>query len=98
MREAGGAILIRIPSALRPYSDGADALCVSAASVAEALSALEHRYPRLRGLIRDEQGRVRRHVNIFRGEDEIRALDGLTTLLPPGATLTILPAISGGSP
>lgn len=89
-------VQIKIPSALRRYSDGMSEARVAAPSVGDALSQLVRVYPQLRGMICDELGQVRRHINIFRDSDEIRSLQGLATPLAPGATVTILPAVSGG--
>lgn len=65
-------------------------------TVREALGALCQRYPRLCERIRDDQGEVRRHVNIFVGDEMIRFLDGLDSVVRDGAELTIFHAISGG--
>ncbi|MGI8554105.1 MAG: MoaD/ThiS family protein [Dehalococcoidia bacterium] len=95
-QDIASAISIRLPSALRRYSDGSGQICLTAATVEEALDQLLQLHPGLAGMICDERGQLRRHVNIFRGHDEIRTLQGLATLLLPGMTLTVLPAVSGG--
>ena len=97
MNEVGAATVeIRIPSALRRYSDGAARTTVTAATVLEALQALVRTYPELRGMILDEQNVLRRHVNVFCETAEVRSLSGLATPLQSGQTLMILPAVSGG--
>lgn len=93
---ADAEVQIKIPIALRRYSDGVAEARVAAPSVGDALNQLVRIYPQLRGMICDELGQVRRHINIFRDSDEIRYLQGLATPLAPGTTLTILPAVSGG--
>jgi molybdopterin synthase sulfur carrier subunit len=70
----------------------------SPATVSEALIALWKEYPGLRDRIVDEQGAVRQHINIFVGDEAIRFADGLSTQVPPGTEVLIVPAVSGGSP
>jgi molybdopterin synthase sulfur carrier subunit len=66
------------------------------ATVADALDAVGEVHPSLERRIRDERGVLRTHVNLFVGDEDVRALDGLATALDPGAELSILAAISGG--
>lgn len=73
-----------------------DLLLDDGATVADALSALAEAHPGLGRRVRDEQGQIRRHVNVFIGADDIRSLVGQQTTLIDGAELSILPAISGG--
>ena len=68
----------------------------SPATVRDALDALWCLHPGLRDRIVDEQGAVRQHVNIFVGDDAIRFADGLATVVPSGAEILIVPAVSGG--
>lgn len=92
------AISILLPGALAPYARGRGTLVVEerCATVADALAALAARWPAVTDRVLTEQGEVRRHVNVFVGEESIRFLDGLATPLPDGATITIVPAVSGG--
>lgn len=66
------------------------------ATVGDALDALARRFPAAARRVQDEQGAVRRHVNVFVGADNIRDRDGAATPLADGVEVTILPAISGG--
>jgi molybdopterin converting factor small subunit len=91
-------ILVNLPGPLLPYSSGQGlvVLEVEGATVGDALSSLWTAHPRLRDRVLDEQGRVRRHVNVFVDRESIRFTGGLGTPLAPEATLSIVPAVSGG--
>jgi sulfur-carrier protein len=86
-------IAVRLPTVLRPFAGGVERVQVDATTVAEAFAALD---PPLRRRLTDEQGAVRRHVNIYLGDDNIRDLDGLKTPLNDGDELLILPSVAGG--
>ncbi|TCO44408.1 molybdopterin converting factor small subunit [Kribbella antiqua] len=87
------AIGVKLPTVLRPLAGGAERVEVEGATVGEAFAALD---PPLRRRLTDEQGAVRRHVNIYLGNDNIRDLDGLSTPLTDGDELLILPSVAGG--
>lgn len=89
-------ITVRVPPALRAYSNGAAEVSLSATSVRAALAELERSHPALYGSVCDETGAVRRHVNLFVNTSHIRDREGLDTALGPGDVVTILPAVSGG--
>jgi molybdopterin synthase sulfur carrier subunit len=90
---------VRLPAALRPFADGQAAVEIEVepgADVGALLDRLAESHPALERRLRDEQGRLRPHVNLFLGGDNIRDLDHLATPLPDGAEVAVLPAISGG--
>ena len=91
-------IRVQVPGPLVAYADGQGevTLEVPGSTVEDALAALFSLHPRVRDRVLDEQGRVRRHVNLFVDRASIRDTGGLATPLRPGATLTVLPAVSGG--
>jgi molybdopterin synthase sulfur carrier subunit len=91
-------VVVRLPGPLLPLSDGNSVVVLelAGATAGDALGALFARHPRLRDRIVDEQGRVRRHVNVFVDEESIRHTGGLDTPLPEGATVSVIPAVSGG--
>jgi len=89
-------VTIFVPGPLRAYCDGARQLASSAASVRDALHALENNHPALYRNVCDETGAVRRHINIFVNTSHMRDREGLDTVLVPGDELIILPAVSGG--
>ena len=66
------------------------------ATVAEALTAVAAQWPAVTDRVLTERGELRRHVNVFVGEESIRFLNGLDTGVADGATITIVPAVSGG--
>ena len=89
-------IMIHVPAVLRQYCEGALELSLSASSLCDALEQIERRHPALYRCICDETGAVRRHVNLFVNDDDMRTLDGLDTALEPGDVVMVLPAVSGG--
>jgi molybdopterin synthase sulfur carrier subunit len=92
------AISVVLPHALYPYAQGSGTLTVTepVATVADALAAVQARWPALTDRVLTEQGELRRHVNVFVGEESIRFMDGLSTRVADGTTITIVPAVSGG--
>ena len=92
------AISVVLPQALHPYSRGAGTLTLDqpCATVADALAAIAERWPALTDRVLTEQGELRRHVNVFVGDESIKFIDGLRTRVSDGTTITIVPAVSGG--
>jgi molybdopterin converting factor small subunit len=90
------SVKVHVPAVLRERSGGATELVLSAASVRAALEQLQQSHAALYGSICDETGAVRRHINLFVNESNVRHREGLDTALVPGDVLTILPAVSGG--
>ena len=91
-------VTIRIPTYLASFAEGRNLLAIEGkpATVSEALTMLWKDYPGLQDRIVDEQGAVRQHINIFVGDEAIRFADGLSTKVPAGAEVLIVPAVSGG--
>jgi len=89
------SVTVRIPPPLRPLTGGADEISVEGATVKDALDALDVKHPGLKERICDDRG-VRRSVNLFVGDEDIRFLDGLGTSLDAGAVISVVPAIAGG--
>lgn len=75
---------------------GARKLAIDGATIGDVLDGLPAKLPGLRERIRDEQGRIRDHLNVFRNEEEIRRLDGDKTTLRDGDIVHLIPAMSGG--
>jgi molybdopterin synthase sulfur carrier subunit len=92
------AVSVVLPRALTPYTSGLGTvqLDASCATVREALGKVAERWPALVDRVLTEQGELRRHVNIFVGDESIAFLDGLGTTVDEGTTITIVPAVSGG--
>lgn len=91
-------ISVALPHALTPYASGSSTLSVDdkCSTVADALAAVAAQWPAVTDRILTEQGALRRHVNVFVGDESIRFMDGLATAVPHGATITVVPAVSGG--
>ena len=91
-------VTFRIPTYLVSFTGGQSALTLDGApiNVADALKSLWKLHPGLCDRILDEQGEVRQHINIFVGDEAIRFAEGLSTRVPDGAEILIVPAVSGG--
>lgn len=88
-------VTVRIPTPLRTLTGGADEVNATGATVREIIAELEGRYAGIKDRLLDEKG-VRRFVNIYVGDEDIRFLDGLDTTLKGGDQISIVPAIAGG--
>lgn len=89
------SVTVRIPTPLRSLTKGQEAVSVSGATVSEVIESLESAHPGMKERLVDDKG-VRRFVNIYVGDEDIRFLDGLKTPLKDGEELSIVPAIAGG--
>lgn len=87
---------IRIPATMRALTEGRSEVEVPAESVAEALTALERLHPGVRAQLFDAKGALRRYVNVFVNEEDIRFLEGLDTRLAKTDRVTLVPAMAGG--
>ncbi|GGJ17994.1 MoaD/ThiS family protein [Streptomyces brasiliensis] len=90
------AIEVRIPTILRQYTDGQKAVEGSGDTLAELFTDLETRHTGIQARIVDE-GKLRRFVNVYLNDEDVRFLDNINTKLSDGDTVTILPAVAGGS-
>ncbi len=90
------SITVQVPGVLRDRCNVAAEIPVIASGVRELLEQLERHYPELHRSVCDETGAVRRHINLFVNTSNTRDLEGVDTVLAPGDTVTILPAVSGG--
>jgi MoaD family protein len=90
------AIEIRIPTILRTYTGGEKAVTGDGATLADVLVDLDARHPGLRDRIVDEKG-LRRFVNVYVNDEDVRFMGGLETGLKDGDTVTVLPAVAGGA-
>lgn len=88
--------IIKIPSQLRTQTEGADKISVPGSTVKEAVENLVEKHPALKDRIYDDAGQVRRYVNIYLGDEDIRFLDNLDTNLEDSSELSLVPAIAGG--
>ena len=87
---------IRIPTPLRKLTNNEEVVEVSAATIGDAINELQTRYPGIKERLIDESGTVRRFVNVYVNEEDIRFLDNQQTKLKDGDEVSIIPAIAGG--
>jgi sulfur-carrier protein len=90
------SIKVRIPTQLRTLTAGAGEVTVEGTTVGEALKSLDAAYAGFAERIFDDQGALRRFVNVFLADEDVRFLEGLATPVADGQTLSIVPAVAGG--
>ena len=90
------AVTVRIPTQLRELTGGAAEVSAEGATVADVLKDLEAKHAGFSERLFDEQGELRRFVNVFVDDEDIRFLDGVDTEVKDGATVSIVPAVAGG--
>ncbi|MFF1559276.1 MoaD/ThiS family protein [Streptomyces sp. NPDC058279] len=90
------AIEVRIPTILRTYTDGEKAVTGEGSTLADLFADLETRHKGIEERIVDG-GQLRRFVNVYLNDEDVRFLDGISTALKDGDNVTILPAVAGGS-
>jgi molybdopterin converting factor small subunit len=87
---------LRIPTQLRTLTGGAGEVTVDGSTVGEALKALDAAHPGFGERLFDEDGKLRRFVNVFVADEDIRFLDGVDTPVDDKTTVSIIPAVAGG--
>lgn len=90
------SVSVRIPTILRSYTNGESEVHADGGTVAEVLESLDTSYPGIKGRILDDEGSIRRFVNVYVGNDDVRFLDALDTSTPDGAQVSVIPAVAGG--
>jgi molybdopterin converting factor small subunit len=91
------AVTLRVPTILRTLTGGESELSVEgAATLAELIDKVDADHPGIRGRVLDDDGKIRRFVNVYVGEDDVRFAQGLETPTPDGVTVSIIPAVAGG--
>lgn len=90
-------ITVRIPTPLRQFTDGQESVEVDAGTVREMLDALDANHRGLKGRLCEDNGAVRRFVNLYVNEEDIRFLENLDTGLKDGDEVSVVPAIAGGA-
>ena len=89
-------VRVRIPTPLRPITKGAPEVSAKGENVGELIEDLERQFPGLRERLMDEGGEIRRFINVFMNDEDIRFLKGKETALKDGDEISIVPAIAGG--
>lgn len=90
------AVTVRIPTQLRSLAGGSSDVQLDGATVGEVLKSLEAAHPGFQDRLFDDGGKLRRFVNVFVADEDIRFLDGLDTSVAEGSTVSIVPAVAGG--
>jgi sulfur-carrier protein len=87
---------VRIPTPLRKLTNNEELIEINAATIGEAITELQTRFPGIRERLVDDKGEVRRFVNVYVNEEDIRFLKNRETPLKDGDEISIIPAIAGG--
>jgi molybdopterin converting factor small subunit len=90
------SVTVRIPTTLRPLAGGKSEVAVEGHTVGEVLKNLDAEHPGFSDRLLDDQGGLRKFVNVFVADDDVRFMDGLETPVPDGETVAIIPAVAGG--
>ena len=88
--------IVKLPTPLRPMAGGQDEVKVSGRTVREVIDSLEAAHPGLKARFCDDQGALRRFINLYVGEEDVRSLQGLDTEVKESDLVSIIPAIAGG--
>lgn len=91
------SINVRIPTILRSYTGGAREVQGAGGTLAELLTDLDNRYPGLRARLVSEDDALRRFVNVYVNDEDVRFIGALEAKLAAGDTVTVLPAVAGGA-
>ncbi len=91
------SVSVRIPTILRSYTGGESEVTAEGATLAEIIDDLDASYAGIKGRILDESGQLRRFVNVYVGNDDVRFLDNLDTPTPEGTQISVIPAVAGGA-
>ena len=89
------AVTVRIPTPLRTLTAGEEQVSIDGGTISQVIENLEKKHPGLRERLLDDKG-VRRFVNLYVGDEDVRFLDGLDTKVSNGTEISIVPAIAGG--
>jgi molybdopterin converting factor small subunit len=89
-------VSVRIPTILRTYTAGESEVAASGANLQEVLDDLDSSYSGIKARILDDNGELRRFVNVYVGNDDVRFLDNLATPTPDGTQISVIPAVAGG--
>lgn len=90
------AVSVRIPTILRTYTGGASVVEAEGDTLTGVLSDLDTRFPGIRARVVDDAGALRRFVNVYVNDDDVRFADGLATSIGDGSTVSVIPAVAGG--
>lgn len=87
---------VRIPTILRSYTGGAAVVNAEPGTLREVIKGLDADYPGIAGRVLDDSGQLRRFVNVYVGDEDVRLAQGLDTPVPEGGQVSVIPAVAGG--
>ncbi|RJK97775.1 MoaD/ThiS family protein [Vallicoccus soli] len=90
------SVSVRIPTILRTYTKGESEVSAEGSTLAEVIASLDASYPGIGARVLDDAGKLRRFVNVYVGDEDVRFADGLQTPTPEGAQVSVIPAVAGG--
>jgi sulfur-carrier protein len=90
------SVSVRVPTILRTYTKGESEVSAEGSTLSEVLDSLESSFPGIKGRVVDEQGKLRRFVNVYVGNEDVRFAEGLDTKTPDGTQVSVIPAVAGG--
>jgi len=90
------SVSVRIPTILRTYTGGESEVTANGETLSAVLDDLDANYSGIKGRILDEAGQLRRFVNVYVGNDDVRFLENLATPTPAGSQISVIPAVAGG--
>ena len=90
------SVSVRVPTILRTYTAGESEVSASGTTLAEVLDDLDANYTGIKARVLDDEGNLRRFVNVYVGNDDVRFLDNLEIPTPDGTQISVIPAVAGG--
>jgi sulfur-carrier protein len=90
------SVSVRVPTILRTYTKGESEVTAEGSTLSDVLESLDSAYPGIKGRVVDEQGKLRRFVNVYVGNEDVRFAEGLDTKTPDGTQVSVIPAVAGG--
>ena len=90
------SVNVRIPTILRTYTGGKAEVPAEGATLSQVIESLETNHPGIAARVLDDSGKLRRFVNVYVNDDDVRFEQGLETATPDGAGISIIPAVAGG--
>ncbi|CAL9447818.1 Sulfur carrier protein CysO [Streptomyces sp. enrichment culture] len=90
------SVTVRIPTILRTYTGGSSEVTADGGTLRDVLADLEKNHAGIAARVLDDQGKLRRFVNVYVNDDDVRFAEGLDTATPDGAGVSIIPAVAGG--
>lgn len=87
---------VRIPTILRNYTGGEKEVTADGATLSDLIESLESNHPGIKNRVLDDDGALRRFVNVYVGDDDVRFIGGLDAKIDDGAEVSIIPAVAGG--